>query len=446
MKLNSDPSARLLARADHCVKCGLCLPHCPTYTLTLDENESPRGRIALLQGLASGALETDERLAGHLDHCLACRACESVCPSGVQYGRILDDGRALLAERRPLRGTARRLHDLALGLVTHRRRRRALARLLRLYQRSGLRRAVRATGLLRLLDLGAGGRRPGHRPSDWEAQLPPVPAPPRWQARYPAQGERRATVALFTGCVGEALDGPTLNAAVRVLTRLGYEVLVPPAQTCCGALHQHGGDPHTARRLARDNLAAFADEQITAVVSCASGCGAQLAEYGALDWDDAAERDRAEALAGRVVDIGAFLADRDWPVTPAPLAARALVHEPCTLRNVLHAEAAAYRLLARIPGLDVEPLAGNALCCGAAGSYMLTEPEMARALRAPKLDAVEAGGPDLLVTSNIGCALHLAAGLRERGRPAPEVVHPIVLLDRQLQDVRGEVPIPGAER
>jgi len=146
LKLNTDIRARLLSRADHCVKCGLCLPHCPTYVQTLDENESPRGRIALLQGLASEALTADARLAEHLDHCLACRACESVCPSGVAYGRILDDGRALLAERRPLRGIARRLHDAALNVVTHRRRLRALARLLRLYQYSGLRRLVRATG------------------------------------------------------------------------------------------------------------------------------------------------------------------------------------------------------------------------------------------------------------------------------------------------------------
>lgn len=409
----------ILRDADRCVKCGLCAPHCPTYGKTQDENDSPRGRVALMQGLASGQLPPEGKLIMHLDRCLACRACEHVCPSGVAYGRLLDETRALLAERRP---PPRRVRLALDGLVTQRKRLRAVGTLLRIYQRSGLQRLARASRLLRVLGLETA-----------EAQLPRLPPSTRWQPYYAPAGATRGRVALFLGCVAELADSPTLLAAIRVLNRLGYGVLVPAAQGCCGALHQHSGAAAQARALAAANVRAFADLDVNAIVYTASGCGAQLAEYAQLAWEDPALAEQARRLGQSVMDISQFLAQIDWPddLDIAPLAAQVAVHDPCSLTHVLRQPHAPYQLLRRIPGLRVAALPDNARCCGAAGSYMLTQPEMAAALRADKLAALDTLRPDYLATSNLGCALHLAAGLRAAGSPV-EVVHPVVLLDRQM--------------
>lgn len=407
----------LLRMTDRCVQCGLCAPACPTYALSREEAESPRGRIALIQGIACGALAADAHTLAHLDRCLECLACEDVCPSRVSFGTLMDGARALLerSRRRPRRERA--LRAVLLDGVARPAALRLAGRALRLYQRSGLRAPARRSGALRGLGLDAP-----------EALLPELAPVRRWHGRIPAQGPRRGTVALFTGCIAAVLDRPTLEAAVRVLTRLGFEVHIPSDQVCCGALHQHEGAPRAAARLARRNLAAFADPEVP-IVTLASGCGAHLARYGTV-WAD----DEAAAFAARVHDIHAFLAETPWPedLPVAPLTARVAVHVPCTLANVLHRADAPRRILSCIPGLEVVALGGGTHCCGAAGAYVLHHPEEARRLREPKLAAVRALRADYLATANIGCALHLAAGLR--GEPgAAEVVHPVVLLDRQLR-------------
>lgn len=428
----------LLRQADRCVKCGLCLPHCPTYAKTGDENESPRGRIALMQGLVQGALKADARLIAHLDHCLACRACEAVCPSQVAYGELLDETRILLENLRPPRTLKQDLgRRLGFALLRHRPALRLGRWLLRMYQRSGAQTWLgrrerfrhRFPGLARL-----------------NRMLPAVPAGMHWQAYYPPQTAVRGIVTLFLGCVSDALDTPTLQASIRMLNRIGYGVAVPRRQGCCGALHWHNGEPQAALALARRNIRALLGEDIHAVVYTATGCGAQLAEYAALPWPNATERAQAERLAGRVREIGAFLNEQDWPaeLKPAPLSARIAVHTPCSQVNVLHQGSASAELLARIPGLDITPLADNRRCCGAAGSYMLSEPAMADNLREDKLRAIAASGATLLATTNIGCALHLEAGLRQQQEAPPasaqtaktagvEIVHPVVLLDRQCR-------------
>jgi glycolate oxidase iron-sulfur subunit len=404
-----------MAEADRCVLCGLCLPHCPTYRATQDENESPRGRISLLRATASGALPASERLAEHLSLCLGCRACERVCPLGVRYGEILEAGRALVKiGRAPL--PAR----MALQLVVRTRLLEAFGRMLRLYQRSGLQPLLRSSGLLRLLGL-----------ERLDAQLPPLPMARRWRARYPADGEPRGRVALFLGCVARVLDADTLAVAIRLLTRLGFEVLVPENQTCCGALQREAGEPGAASGLRTRNVAAFQSSNVDAVISVASGCGATLAEYG--------KEDRmAEGFATRLRDINAFLADAALPesLTLAPLDQTIAVQDPCSLRNALRGEQSVYRLLERIPGVRVVPLPENHLCCGGAGAYPLREPAMAVRLRAPKLAHLAAMRPSVLASANIGCALHLANGLRTQGLDIP-IVHPLVLFERQLQPKTG---------
>lgn len=395
--------------ADRCVLCGLCLPHCPTYRATGDENESPRGRVSLMRALANGALPASERLAGHLSLCLGCRACERVCPSGVQYGRLIEAGRALVASTHRPKLAAR----LGLRLVARPRWVRVVAALLRLYQRSGLQRLVRVSGLLRILRL-----------QRLEALLPKLPAAQTWSPHYPAEGAPRGRVALFLGCVARELDADTLGAAIRVLTRLGFEVQVPADQACCGALHREAGDGASAQRLRARNAAAFRTTGAEAIVTLASGCGATLAEY---------EREGA-APGAPVRDIHAFLADVPLPagVTLAPLPQTIAVHDACSLRNALRAEQSVYRLLARIPGLRLAPLPDNHLCCGGAGAYALREPVMAGRLRDAKIAHLERLRPDALVSANIGCMLHLGAGLRARGLDIP-VMHPVTLFERQLK-------------
>ncbi len=406
--------ADLLKQTDLCVKCGLCLPHCPTYTKTRNEGESPRGRIALIEGLAGGRLALTPRLEAHLANCLTCRACEDVCPSGVHYGTIIDAGRALIKSRH-----AQTTREAAMyGLIARKPLLRFAARLLRFYQRSGLQRLARAGGLVRLTGAGR-----------LDGLLPPLPPVPAWQDYYPPRGEKRGTVALFTGCVAEVMDSATLGATIRLLTTCGYGVHVPRSQVCCGALHLHNGQPAQARQLAEKNLAAFAALNVDAVISAASGCGVQLAEYDQLIADD----QRAQSFAHSVQDISQFLAGIAWPgdVTFSPLHKRVAMHDPCSLRHVLHQQTPPYTLLRNIPGIELIALPGNTQCCGAAGAYMVTQPVLADSLRNDKLEALQATGAEILVSSNLGCALHLAAGLRETGKDV-EVIHPVTLLARQM--------------
>jgi glycolate oxidase iron-sulfur subunit len=403
-------NATLLKATDRCVMCGMCLPHCPTYQLSRDEAESPRGRIALIQGLANGGLELNPRLEAHLDHCLGCRACEAACPSGVNYGDIIDGGRAMIHEQAKTAPVPRLLYSL----VPRPRRLRLAGRILRLLQRSGLQRLARGIGITRAMGFAR-----------LDALLPPLAPLSAWQDYYPPVGKQRGEVALFLGCIADFADRPTLNAAVQLLTRVGYGVHIPRRQTCCGALHLHQGDRYIARHLAECNAAAFNTLRVEAVINTASGCGVTLTEY---------PRNEFPRLEAPVNDINAFLASIPWPAELglAPLAQRVAIHDPCSLRHALHQAQAPYQLLQRIPGIELQALPDNQRCCGAAGSYMLTQAETADRLRDDKIAALQKLDADILVTSNPGCALHLRAGIRAAGL-AIEVMHPVALIARQLR-------------
>ena len=405
----------LLKATDRCVMCGMCLPHCPTYQLTGNEGESPRGRIALIQGLANGRLAFSERLKNHLDHCLGCRACETVCPSGVPYGEIIDGGRAIIHERRETTPAPRFLN----ALVPRPRRLRLFGRILRLLQRSGLQGLARGIGITRALGLAR-----------LDALLPPLPPLPGWRDYYPPAGARRGEVALFLGCFADFADRATLNAAVKVLTLLGYGVHIPRRQACCGALHLHQGDRYIANHLAECNSAAFNGLRVDAIIYTASGCGATLTEYPRYDFP---------GLAAPVRDINTFITELSWPprVGMTPLAKRVAIHDPCSLGNVLHETKSPYRLLARIPELETVALPDNRRCCGAAGNYMLSQPEIADRLRHEKIAALRTLNADIMVTSNSGCALHLRAGIKAAGLDIP-VMHAATLLAQQMQVESGE--------
>lgn len=425
--------ASLLADADLCVKCGLCLPHCPTYRERRDEGDSPRGRIALAQGLLWGRLDLGPALVGHLDRCLGCRGCEAVCPARVPYGRLLDGVREELRRRRPA-GLIRRLLQRVVAdwFVRQPGWLRVGLRLLRAWQGSPFEAPTRrvlagaSTTLARLL-----------------RYLPRLAAPSPWAQVYRASGAERGQVALFLGCAARELDRGTLEAALRVLTRLGYTVRVPPEQGCCGAIHLHDGQEAAALAQVRRNLQAFAHTPGIPIVAVASGCAATLAEYATLPGLEPDQRAAAAAFSGRVMEVCDLLARDPWPSEARlhPYSGRVAVHEPCSARNVLRRARPPYEVLGRIPGIELVALTENDQCCGAAGAYMLTQPDMADRLQARKLRAAAASGAATIATVNFGCALHLDAGLCG-GPVRPEVLHPVVLIDRQLAEVGAHPPIP----
>ena len=391
---NADAEKAIRVEVDRCVKCGLCLPECPTYRLASDENESPRGRLALIDGLVSGRLDADGPLLRHLDNCLSCRRCERVCPSQVRYGFLIDGARSLVP-RRP--GT----------------------RLTTWIQRPALLKA--ATGLARAIPPALSRPFPPlHRLHALARALPPHGAPPA-PGTYPSRApQTRGRVGLFVGCAGAAQQAGTLNAALELLQHAGYEVSIPRTTSCCGALAQHSGDPETAARLAEHTHQAF-DDGLDAVISVASGCGIHIDSY-------------RPALRAPHLDVSRFLLEQGgltrerFEALPISVA----LHTPCSVENVYRGAAWARGLLGLIPELRVETVGTPGQCCGAAGDHMLRKPVQAARLRDPLLQQLESGGLTLMLTSNVGCAMHLAAGLAEAGGGV-EVLHPVELLARQLR-------------
>jgi glycolate oxidase iron-sulfur subunit len=400
-----------------CVHCGICLPACPTYRVLGQEMDSPRGRLYLMRAAGEGRIGLTENFVTHMDRCLGCRGCESVCPSGVPFGRLLEQVRGQI-ERKVERPLGRRLLGrMVLGTFPERGRLARMLGLLRLYQRSGLQRLVRGARLLA----------PFPRLAAMERLLPRIEATSgaTLPARLDPAGPSRGTVALLGGCV-QALLFPEVNAAsARLLARAGYTVVMPPAQGCCGALHLHCGDRDAARRLARANVAAFAGAD--RIVTNAAGCGTALRDYGHLLPDDPA----AAAVAGRVRDVTELLADA-LPEPRHPIELTVTYHEPCHLAHGQRVRESPRTLLRAIPGLRLVELAESDLCCGSAGVYNLLEPEIAGRLLGKKLDRIAETGADVVVSGNPGCLLQLRMGLAERGL-AIRAHHPVELLDWSVE-------------
>lgn len=406
---------RLLTIADSCVKCGLCLPHCPTYTHTQNENESPRGRIALIQAWSNEQLPISANLLEHIDRCLLCRACEKACPAVVPYGKLIDEFRGEMHDDKKPPLAARLLK----AVVEHKKARHLLSQTLSFYQKHSLQPLARALGLPSLLGVGK-----------LERLIPPLPKKQTHQAYYPAKAstlsEVRGEVGLFMGCMGEMVDEETVSGAIEVLTYAGFNVHIPTHQTCCGALALHEGDQRAAQHLAKQNTDAFAQQNLQAIISIASGCASTLQDY------------EASNFSSKIVDISHFLVQKNIDLTPllAPLCANITLHTPCSLKNSLRTDKSVATLLRQIPQVTLTQLPDTTQCCGAAGSYSLRHPAMAQTLLDDVLNKVATMPPtDYLVSSNIGCILHIAAGLREKNQSLT-VVHPIVLLARQLKTAK----------
>ncbi|HMH52358.1 MAG TPA: heterodisulfide reductase-related iron-sulfur binding cluster [Candidatus Acidoferrum sp.] len=409
---------------NQCVHCGLCLASCPTFSELGTEMDSPRGRIFMIKSLAEGRMSLTDSVTNHLSLCLDCRACETVCPAGVPYGRLIEAAKAEIEHARP-GGTARRIfRGLNFGvLLGHPSVLRAAAAALRVYQVSGLQRLARATGLTRAL--------PGTLPA-WERLLPSIPArserrklPPR----IAAEGERRGRVALLEGCIQSVVFGAHNRATARVLALNGWEVVTPRAQGCCGALNAHGGDHAGALDLARRTIDAFDGCQADAIVVNTSGCGAHMKAYGTLLAGDPRYRERAERFARSVRDVSEFLAGAPLRGPLAPVPMTVAYHDPCHVVHGQKIRTEPRRLLAQIPGLKLVDLVESDWCCGSAGIYNLTQPEMAERLLERKVRHVVATGAEAVVTANPGCILQIQQGLRARGVDV-KVLHIVELLDR----------------
>jgi glycolate oxidase iron-sulfur subunit len=391
--------AAMAQAVEKCVHCGFCLAGCPTYGVLGEEMDSPRGRITLMKSALEGTLPLTQALP-YVDRCLGCLGCVTACPSGVAYGELLTPFRALAEPRRqrgPMDVLSRRLMRETLPYPG---RFRLAARAGRLARplRGVLPRQMQA-----MLDLVPDGLHPA---------APPLPA------LVPAVGQRRARVALLTGCVQQVL-APELNAdTVRVLSLSGVEVVIPPDQGCCGALMAHNGDLPAARRLAARNLRAFT-AGVDAVITNAAGCGSGMHEYG-LWFAGQPEEEAARALAGRTQDVSAFLAGLDLPALPPlkqPL--RLAYHDACHLAHAQGVAAAPRAVLSRIPNLTLLEVPDGEICCGSAGTYNLEQPEIAAQLGQRKAERILSTGAEGVVTGNIGCLVQIDTHLRRLGRPLP---------------------------
>jgi glycolate oxidase iron-sulfur subunit len=398
-----------------CVHCGICLPQCPTYRVLGEEMDSPRGRVYLIRAAAEGRVALTPTIARHLDLCLGCRACETACPSGVPFGRLLEAARSQF-ERRGVhaRDRDRLTLEFALRWFPHPRRLAPMMRALRLYQRSGLQRLVRSLGLLA----------PFARIRTMEALLPGVPAADAVPAMVPARGKRRGRAGLHTGCVQRFLFPGVNRDTARLLSVAGYDVVTPPGQECCGALHLHAGRLGEFRRMAGRFMSAWPSD-LDIIVTNAAGCGSAVKEYGHwLDGD-------AAAFSRKVRDVSEVLAEGDLPL--GPLGETVTYHDACHLAHGQRIRSEPRQLLRRIPELRLIELADSDLCCGSAGVYNLLEPEMADELGRRKVERLRETGARVVAAANFGCLMQIARHCRVQGLPI-EVAHPVSLLARALRE------------
>lgn len=393
----------LIKEADRCVKCGLCLPHCPTYQLAHNEAESPRGRIALVQGWVSGDLESDHSLLNHLDHCLLCRRCENACPSAVSYTALMDTARTLLPSTIP-----RWLPDA----LADRGRQRMAMKLAAPAVKFGMQTWFPSAIVRRLLSVAA-------IIHDIEPSFQT-----KLDNRYAAMNPMKGEVALFTGCMGETVDMQAIEAAIRILTASGYAVSVPSLQQCCGAMHAHAGYSQRAAEQRAANLTIFANKGYEAMITLSSGCGSYLADIPGLDCP--------------VMDAGAFIQKiggmKNLPLTE--VRRKIATFLPCTL-TAMGQQKQIMALLHDLPGAELFELQGMG-CCGGAGLHLITQPHTGEQLVRPLINQLAASQVNIVATTNSGCALQLQLAAKEAGLGIT-VLHPLELVAEQLVETGEEL-------
>jgi glycolate oxidase iron-sulfur subunit len=407
---------------DKCVHCGLCLNACPTYRDLGVEMDSPRGRVYQMNAVAAGAPITPAYIQ-HMELCLACRGCETACPSGVPYGRMIEAARNQIeVARRGKRSFLQRLKELAFRAIQSRTALQIAGAALYLYQASGLQWLVRATGILKPLG----------KLSNLEALTPPAEVPFFFShigKTFPAKGEQRYRVAFLAGCIANVSFARLNEATVRVLQANGCEVVIPGEQGCCGALHLHAGLKHQAESLARKNIDAINPAEFDAILTNTAGCGSTLKEYHQILHNDAAYAVKAAEFTAKMKDINEFLASIELNLAMGPVNAVVTYQDSCHLAHGQKIKAAPRKLLKSVPGLKLQEMPMSDLCCGSAGIYNVVQNEMAMRILERKMASIETTKASVIVTANPGCMIQLMAGSRLYGQ-GQEVAHVVQILDR----------------
>ncbi|NHM31443.1 (Fe-S)-binding protein [Neobacillus terrae] len=413
-----------------CVHCGMCLESCPTYEITGQEQHSPRGRVHLIKSVAEGKLNVNEFFMDPIFACLDCRACTTACPADVEVGGLIEEARGQVRQAMPLTGLKGTVSKMFLqGLFPHHNRLNSLGGLLRFYQKSGMQKVVRKTKLINIM--------PQHL-VDMEAIMPEVKEPVRKKYKntdvIKAKGQTKNEVAMLTGCVMDVMFSDINEATINVLTRNGNDVTIPKNQTCCGALHVHAGDRDTGRKLAKQNIEAFKDSE--KVIVNAAGCGCALKEYPELFRDDAEWYKKAEEFSAKIEDISKYLYDTGYEKPKAELNTRITYHDACHLAHGQGIRHEPRDLLLNIPGVEMVHMPNSDRCCGSAGIYNITNPEMASAVLESKMQNVPED-VEMISMGNPGCMLQMAMGVQKHGRNQ-KIVHTVQLLDWAYQKEDGK--------
>jgi glycolate oxidase iron-sulfur subunit len=409
-----------------CVHCGLCLPACPTYQQLGNENDSPRGRIYLMRGVVEGRLGISDSFTTHIDLCLGCRACETVCPSGVPYGHLLEAARFEVAKASSNNSTTRRLIRFVLNQVFTRPRMLRFALMLARWLRdSGLARALLRARLIR--------GRSRFALALLIASRSPLSGAARRQQIGQSLNDDAMSVATLNGCVMHGLFQAANRATKRVLARNGCRLIEAEGQGCCGALHAHAGELGVARQLARRNIEAFLASGVDWIIVNAAGCGAAMKEYGSLLADDPLFADRAAEISSRVKDVSEFLIERGFAPPTHSINKRVAYDAPCHLIHAQRIAEAPIEVLRSIPGLTIVPLRAYENCCGGAGIYNLQHAELSAEILSDKLASLRESGAEIIATSNPGCIMQIGAGVLLNGLTVG-VIHPIELLDAAYGD------------
>jgi len=419
---------------ENCMRCGFCLPVCPTYIQSgYDETQSPRGRIALMKGIVDGEIEPDEDIEQTLNECLGCRACEPACPAGVNYGQLLEEARDIFNQNKKHSYPARMVRKTVFeGLFPFQNRMENVTSLLGLYQRSGLQKVTRKIGFMKLFP---------ETMATMEKVLPKVSTRKEMRSRptyYENKNAPKATVAFFKGCLMDTMFMETNKATIELLQKVGCEIAVPDTQNCCGALHGHAGEKTKAKELAKENIAAFEEVNADFIITNAGGCGAFLHDYGHLLKDDPEWVDRAASFAEKIKDITAILVELDFHKMHLKLPDQVVTYQDsCHLRNGQKTFAEPRLLLQSIDGLHYEEMNDAARCCGSAGIYNIVHSELSMKHLDYKMEQVKDTAAATIVTTNPGCLLQMKLGIEREGlSDKMRAVHIVELLIEAVDETK----------